>query len=208
MAIITLPTTLLAGTFTIGQKRYDLDEISDPSGNVASRLLGPPRWRLSMSSPDKASEARSKVWQVMLMQLRGKVNHLAAWDIARPAPLGTMRGSLTLSATAAAGATSISVTGGAGQAGTTMLAPDWLQLGSGLGSQTVMVMADATANGSGVIVLTIEPPLRVGFTSGTVVTWDKPLVHYKMISEPANWQYDAGWLTKSGYALDFLEQWQ
>jgi hypothetical protein len=49
-------------------------------------------------------------WQSLGMQLRGKTNQLALWNIARPVPLGTMRGTMTLSSAAAQGATSLSIT--------------------------------------------------------------------------------------------------
>ena len=209
MAIITLSNLLVAGRWSIGHNRFDQEEVSDPSGHTAARLMGPPRWSLSMGSPDKRAEAQSALWQVMVVGLRGKVNHLAAWDIVRPAPVGTMRGALTLNGAHAAGVATLSITGGVGQAATTLKACDWLQIGSGLGTSCyVMVMADATANASGVISVAIEPPLRIGFSSGAVVAWDKPLCHYKQTTKASNWSYDAGWLTKSGYSLDLLEHWQ
>jgi hypothetical protein len=142
----------------------------------------------------------------MLLQLRGGVNHLSVYDPVRTAPQGTMRGTLTLNGTHGGGIVALSVTGGGGQAGATLKAGDWLQIGSGLGtSQLVKVMADATANGSGVISLTVEPPLRGGFSSGTAVTWNKTLGYYKQTSEPA-WSYAPARMA-GGYAADLLESW-
>jgi hypothetical protein len=146
----------------------------------------------------------------MMLQLRGRINHLAVWDVARLAPLGTMRGTLTLNGAHVAGqgpATPLSVTGGAGQAATTLKQGDALTIGAGLTSQRVEVIADATANGSGVIALTTEPPLRIGYADGTAVTWDKPFAHFKVNSPVAQWSYEPGYMTKSGYALDLLENW-
>ena len=66
-------------------------------------------------------------------------------------------------------------------------------------------MADATANGSGVIALTVEPPLRTAFSNGAAVTWDKPIAYYKQAAAPS-WAYKPG-RTMGGFALDLLESW-
>ena len=208
MAIITMPANLAiakAGQ-VIGQRRYDLNGGSDATGTAQVRLFGPPRWSMTLQAPEGVTIAEADVWQTMLMQLRGRINHLAAWDVSRSAPLGTMRGTLTLSATAAAGATTISVTGGAGQAGTTLRAMDWLQIGTGLASQAVRVMANATANGSGVIALTIEPPLRTGYASATAVAWSAPKVHLKAQADSTEWR-NYGNRAVQGLNIDLLEDW-
>jgi len=205
MAIIAYPAGLKVGMFDYELPDYTLRAISESTGSQQTRLLAPPRLALHMSSADPLSLADGAEWEVLIFQLRGGVNHLACHDIGKPAPRGTMRGTLTLNATAAAGATSLVITGGAGQASTTLLKGDWLQLGSGLTSQLVKVMADATANGSGVITVTIEPPLRIQYASSTAVTWDKPVAHFKRMGG-ANWGHMPGVLQK-GFALNLLESW-
>lgn len=206
MAIIAMPTGLRIAEVSIGQARYDMVEMSDASGHAAARLFGPPRWRVSMRSAPALLLAQAAQWEAMLLQLRGGVNHLSVYDPVRQVPQGTMRGTLTVSGAHSAGAVAVTVTGGAGQASTTLKAGDWLQIGTGLGtSQLVKVMADATANGSGVISLTVEPPLRTGFSGGTAVTWNRPLAYYKQGDAPM-WTYGPG-QTSGGYAVDLLESW-
>ena len=204
MSVIAMPDTLRVSRPVFGQARYDMEEMGDAAGSVASRLFGPPRWRLSMASPSVLTLADGAVWESVLLRLRGRVNHLSAWDAYKPAPLGTMRGTMTLSGSHSAGAVAVTVTAGSGQASRTLLAGDWLQIGTGLGtSQLVKVMADATANGSGVISLTVEPPLRIAFSGGTAVTWDKPLGYYKQTSNP-QWEYHSR-TAQSGFSVDLLE---
>lgn len=206
MSIITLPAGLRIGECSIGQARYDMAEMSDATGHTAARLFGPPRWRVSLRSPQALQFAQAAQWEAVILQLRGGVNHLAVPDPVRQVPQGTMRGTLTLNGAHSAGAVALSVTGGAGQASTTLKAGDWLQIGTGVGtSQLVKVMADTTANGSGVIALTVEPPLRTAFSGGTAVTWNSPLGYYKQVGE-ATWSYGPG-RTTGGYALDLLEAW-
>jgi hypothetical protein len=87
----------------------------------------------------------------------------------------------------------------------TLLAGDWLQIGTGVGtSQLVKVTADAVAAIDGTMTVSFEPPLRTAFASSTAVTWDKPVAYYKQTSSP-QWGYRARMST--GYALDLLESW-
>ena len=206
MSVISFPTGLRVGGFSIGQARYDLSEMSDSTGSMSSRLFRPPRWKLGLSSTDGLTVAQASIWEALVLQLRGGVNHLTVHDVGRPAPLGTMRGTMTLNGNHSAGAVSVSVTAGAGQASKTLLAGDCLQIGSGLGtSQLVKIMAAATSNGSGVIALTVEPPLRIAFTTGAAITWDKPVAYYRQLSTP-QWAYQPG-RTMGGFAIDLLESW-
>lgn len=208
MAVIYLSGALkLGASCGWGQRRYDVMMASDSNGAQQARLLGPPRWTLQLVQPQMLSPSEAGAWLAMIAQLRGRVNVLAAWDPMRPVPQGTMRGTLTLAAAATSGATSISVTGGVGQAGKTLRAGDMLQLGTGLGtSQLVMVTADATADGSGVVALSIQPPLRIGFGSGAAVEWNQPTTFFRLQSEAVAWTYAPGGLV-TGIALDLLETW-
>jgi hypothetical protein len=206
MTVIALPAGLRIGGFTIGQARYDLAEMSDATGSMSARLFGPPRWKLGLASTDGLTMEQAATWEALVLQLRGGVNHLTVHDVVRPQPIGTMRGTMTLNGSHSAGAVALSVTAGAGQAAKTLLAGDWLQLASGLGtSQLVKVMAAATSNGSGVIALTVEPPLRIAFSGGAAVTWDRPVAYYKQLSTP-QWAYQPG-RTMGGFAVDLLESW-
>lgn len=211
MAVITWPTDLQPGVGTAwGQRRYDLTFPSEATGAQQDRLLAPPRWQLSIQQPELLTPRQAGQWQAVVLQLRGRVNHLLAPNFGRLAPLGTMRGTLTLASSAAAGATAITVTGGAGQAGRTLLAGDMLQLGTGVGtSQLVAVVADATANGSGVITLQVEPPLRVAFSSGAGVTWNRPGAYFKQSTTASRWSFDSGpgMPYTTAMALDLLEHW-
>ena len=206
MAIITLPTTLRLGARgAMGQRRFDLLSQSDSSGTQQTRLLGPPRWTLQLVQPQLLTLAEAGAWAALLLQLRGRVNVLAAWEPTRAAPQGTARGTLVLANAYAAGATTLQVSGCNPTTGT-FKAGDCLQVGSGLGtSQLVMVTADATAV-AGVATLGFEPPLRTLFASGTAVTWDKPLAHYRLQADASTWTSAPGALV-SGMVLDLLEVW-
>lgn len=211
MAIITLSAALVAtlGVDGVqwGQRTYGTMSRSDVTGAQQDRPGGEPRWLLTLQPPEVFEERHGVLWEDLQLQLRGSVNHLAAWDPKRPAPRGTMRGTLTLNATAAAGATSLSITGGVGQANTTLLSGSPLQLGTGIGtSQLVRTVGNAQANGSGVITVAIEPPTRIQFASSTAVTWDKALAYFKRTTPDSRWTYHTGVAVRHG-PIELLEHW-
>jgi hypothetical protein len=196
MAIITLPTGILFGAGSgVEQITYDITNGSAVTGADQPVSFGPARWGLTLLAPDRQYQSEAAAWEVLVLQLRGRLNVLACHDPGKPAPRGTRRGSLALGAAAAAGATSVNVTGTG-----TLLRGDWLQIGTGLGtSQLVKVVADTST-----AAVQIEPPLRSAHASGTVVTWDKPLGYWRRGPERARWTYTGGGL-QQGFALQFVE---
>jgi hypothetical protein len=138
------------------------------------------RWKIRMEVGVSQMDVGAVV-EAFIASLRNGVNTVNLYHYARPAPRGTMRGTLTLSASAAINAASIVVTGGAGQAGKTLLAGDVL----GVGGLLVMVQDDATANGSGVITVNLVNRLRVAQSSGASVTWNQPTAAFRISGNPA-----------------------
>jgi hypothetical protein len=204
MAVITMSTSLILGRQVFKQRRFDISEISDATGKMAVRLFGPPKWGMTIGSPASMSMLNGSLWESMLLRLRGGVNVLAAWDVNKPAPLGTMRGTPTLSAHATAGATSIALTGTG--ASTTLKQGDWLQVGTGHGtSQLVKVVADVTFSGGGTGSVTIEPPIRKQINSGSSVYWDKSLGYYRMVGNEVTWNAVPGAILTEGYGAELLE---
>lgn len=206
MSIITLPTGIYFGAFAISQKRFDLKEMSDTTGDTRERLISPPRWRVRFAPPSVGIPyAQAALWKTMLLQLRGGVNHLAVYDVAQLVPTGTMRGTPQLVGSLSAGSVSMSIDGAT--ASGTLKRGDWLQIGTGVGSQLVSVTVDVTLSGAGTGTVQFEPPTRVVFADNTPVTWDKPVAYYKMTSDVPEWAYTPGAFLIAGFACDFMEQW-
>jgi hypothetical protein len=203
MAVITFPSGLYPERMSWAQQRLAADFRS--IFGAQSLDAAPPVWTVSVQF-GKMTETQSGALKALLLQLRGATNPLAIWDMGRPAPVGTMRGTMTLASAVSAGAQSIPVTAGVGQAAKTLVRGDWLGLGSGTTQQVVMVVADAVANASGVITAAIEPPLRNAFASGAAVTWDKPKALFRRQSASAGWDYESTFA--SGFALNLLEDWR
>jgi hypothetical protein len=202
MAIITFPSTLKVARCSWSQQRNDVEFRSMFGSQAVEGSV--PTWLVTLEATP-GLEANGGGWKALGMQLRGKTNQLAMWDLARPKPLGTMRGTMTLNADAAQGATTLSVIA-SGQTSKTLLQGDYLGIGSLLTQQVVMVTADATSNGSGVISVTVEPPLRNAFLAGESITWDKPKALFRRVDSKFGWQnYGA---VVEGFTLDLIEDWR
>lgn len=205
MAIITFPPALLVNRQTWGQKRFDLRFQNGDSGAGQSRILAPARWMASISCHADLTAAESAAWRALILDLDGQVNQLALYDQINTAPQGTLRGALTLTAQATAGASALSLTGGAGQAAKTLLRGDWLGIGSGSTRQLVAVAADVTTNGAGTVTVAVKPGVRWTQAISSAVVWDKPTALFRNTASQNSW--DAG-VFEGGYSLDLMESWE
>ena len=124
-------------------------------------------------------------------RLRGASNWIGLWHLKRPAPQGTMRGTPTISGAVAQLATLINIQS---TAGATLRAGDML----GFAGQVSQVMADITADGSGLFTgVEIWPRARVAISGGSAVVWSTPTVNMRLDNSdgvPIDWhpgsQYD------------------
>lgn len=172
MADYTWPTTLEATSFEPSLVP-NVRQLSSPlsgAGQVID-LVGE-RWRFVVGLPQSA-RLDSGALEVFLNRLKGGANRALLWHMARPAPIGTLRGSPTLAANAAQGAASISVTG---TVGATLKAGDLLGL-SGLLLQVETDVTFATSTAT----VPLVTRLRKAVTSGAAITWDKPTVPFRPV---------------------------
>lgn len=204
MAVLTWNNAYKVSSFRWNKLRRDV-LFSSIFGSQALEG-GSPLWEVDIQgAPQMNVEAHAMV--AFLESLEGYRNQLALWNLAQPQPIGTMRGSMTLSSSAAQGAGSLVITAGAGQAGKTLLAGDLLGLGSGLTQQVVRVTANATANGSGVITVAIGTPLRNAFSGGAAVTWDRPTALFRQKSANSGIEYTPG-IIGQPWSLSLVEDWR
>ena len=198
MAIINVPTGFSVAKQGWDQVRMDIEFRSMFGAQAVEGSA--PLWSTTITSSLK----RPEQWQALMMQLRGRTNQVALWNFAKPAPKGTMRGTMTTAA-AAQGATAMTITA-SGQASKTLLVGDFLGVGSGLTQQVVMLIADATSNASGVIAVSFEPPLRNALSAGAAVTWDKPKALFRRTESKAGWESEPGVVRPM--TISFLEDWR
>lgn len=201
MSVIALGDNLDVTKMSWSQFRNDLEFRSSFGAQAVE--IAPPLWMVSVQAPSMM-ESESGPWKSFFVRTRGKTTQVSIYDKNRPQPLGTYRGAVTLQANVAQGATSATLTGGS--AGQTLLAGDWLGIGSSTTQQLIMVTADATADGSGHITISFEAPLRNAFTATTSVTWDKPTALFRRKDSSAGWDYSDS--ITSGFSMQFIEDYR
>lgn len=203
MAIITFDEALAVAKFNWGQQRNDLDFRS--AFGSQSLEISAPLWTASIMS-EFMNEDEAGAWYALQMQLRGKTNQLALWNLGRPVPRGTYRGGIALAAHAYQGSTSLQIISTDASAGKTLLQGDMLGIGSGITQQVVMVSAPAVSLAGGNITVSVEPPLRNTFTAGTALTWDKPKALFRRTDNRTNWSYETNIV--ESFKLDLVEDWR
>lgn len=198
MTTIALPTLsrTAPAQMSWGQRSNALVHVSPLSGQVQTVELPGARWLLSIEWPP-LQRGDADIWEAFMARLRGQANRFTAWDFLRPVPRGTYRGTLTVSGAVAQGATGVTIAGGG--ASQTLLAGDKLSIGGEL----KMIVQDATANGSGVISCTVEPPFRAAVSNGASVQWNKPAALFMAVEPEWRGVRQRGHLTT--YSLDAIE---
>lgn len=175
--------------------RWNVELTKSRNGKVYTSYLPGMRYAVTLTVPEDSIEglADRGLLMALLQKLRGGSNRLLIWNLMRPAPLGTMRGSPVVSASAAANAYQVSVSGSG-----TLLPGD--RIGFGAGGQRVEVVEPVTLGGP----VTFEPPLRAPVTAGTAVVWDRPLLRLVLTTPDLPDAYEKTRLP--GFALDFVEE--
>lgn len=108
-----------------------------------------------------------------LLGLSGREHRVRMWDLKRARPRGTIALSgVTSSGSTAQFATQMTLQGCG--AGATLLSGDWFATPV----QLLRCVEDATANGSGVMVVKFRHMLRATLSSGAAITLDRPTALY------------------------------
>lgn len=184
MTTIAFPTFTRALPYTqweFGQVPLAYAHTSPHSGQSQVVEMPGTRWAHSLRLEGLSTTER-QMMSTFFAQLRGRANRYTLWDVINPQPKGTMRGSIVVNNTIAQGAVAAVITGGSGQAGTTLLVGDKLNIGGEL----KIIVVGGTANGSGNITCTVEPPFRNAVSAGAAVVWDKPTA--KFIRTEDSWR--------------------
>jgi hypothetical protein len=185
MTTYALPTTVSPTAMEFGLIANTWRFTSPYTGH--SQTLGMPgaRWSVVLQWEWlKASEAGT--YEAFLAKLKGGEHYFTTYNWFRSVPTGTMRGTLTVATSnIAAGATSGAITGGSGQAGTSLNFGDYISINGEL----KIVTGPNVADGSGVISITFDPPMRATATVGASVVWDRPTATFRQNENATRWQY-------------------
>jgi hypothetical protein len=196
MAYIALPTWFKASTCTPQLVASQRMHASPFGGSQQVQDMLNDVWRFDVGLPVRrhADAAALEAW---LNSFRGLVNHTTLHHLVRPLPLGTARGTQTLNASAAQGASSIQIADVSPATGT-YLAGDMI----GVGGLLLQVADNATASG-GVVTVNLVNRLRAALTSGDPVTYNKPTADFRLL-DGGPVQYVPGMAQAA--ALSFVEK--
>jgi hypothetical protein len=198
MATYDWPITLLPQRAAIGSQGAGEQFKSPYNGTLQAVDFVAERWVLSVTLPQRGTRDAGAV-EAFFFRLRGGVNRVRAWHFGRPVPIGTMRGTPTLSAGVSRGGTSLPITGGT--ASGTLKAGDML----GAGGQLFMVAEDVALNGSGAGTVPLVHRVRATINTGAAVTWNRPTAEWVMPAWLAAVAHFPGGI--DGAAFDFEEAW-
>jgi len=143
-------------------------------------------WSASVSIPSVRRDLAAE-WKAMLVALKGSVGTFLLGDPDYATPRGTVSGTPTLSGTAGDSTVSVTMTG-------TLLAGDYIQLGTGSAARLHQVLVDQSGSGN----LEIWPDLRSTY-SGETVIYSSPKGVFRLGNSTTSWSID----NASFYGISF-----
>lgn len=184
------------------ERHNDRYSESPLSGFVQTGNMPGSRWGMSVEFPAQSYAERRELG-AWLRRLSGREHRASMFDLANPVRRGTCNlAGVTVSGSVAQFATTLNLAGCG--ASTTLLAGDWVGVTILGGSQLLMVVADATANGSGVMAVEFRHPARAAIASGSAVVLDRPRL--LTILAESNFQVPFGDSNRCPpFTVDFME---
>ncbi len=150
--------------------------------------------------PEDSARARA-----FLYSLRGRAGRFTLHNFARPGPRGTAAGTPLVSGSAQTGATLIT---DGWAVGATLLAGDFVGIGSGAAAELRVVIADATANGSGVMSITFDEPLRASPADNAAIVTRAPTCVMRLTGDDIESSFKRSVLGPlETFTLDCVETW-
>lgn len=157
------------------------------------------RLRMSMALiPLPRSSAAAAQREAFLIQIAARGDWVTLHNFVRPTPHGTISGSPTVQANAAAGATSIQIQT---VAGATLVGGDVIKAN---GQLIIVGSAGMVANGSGLGTCPCAIPLRKALTAGQSITYAAPTGEFQLATEEFMIGYRPG-RTQLVPELEFVE---
>ena len=179
------PTTI--GIESIELRAVNAVAISQSPFTYKQQIIshGGQKWEASVNIPsvhrDKAAQ-----WKALLVGLKGPVGTFLLGDPDYATPQGTVS-SCTLTGSAGGDSANVVMTG-------TLLAGDYIQLGSGASAKLHQVLLDQNGDGT----LEIWPSLRSNYTSANVV-FNSPKGVFRLANNITSWSIN----NASTYGISF-----
>ena len=182
---LSTPTTI--GIESVEIRAKNTVAISESPFTYKQQIVdfGGQKWEASVNIPPVRRDLAAE-WKAFLTALKGPVGTFLLGDPDYATPRGTVS-SCTLTGSAGDETVSVTMTG-------SLLAGDYIQLGSGFNSKLHQVLVDQTGSGN----LEIWPALRVDYTSATV-TFNNPKGVFRLSSNVTSWAIN----NSSVYGISF-----
>lgn len=183
---LNTPTTI--GIESIKIRANNVSQVSESPFTFQQQVLSyttAERWEAEVSIPNVRRDLSAE-WVAMLVALRGHVGTFLLGDPDYATPRGTAT-SATLSGTVGSSSPTITMTG-------TLLAGDYIQLGSGSSARLHKVLQSRTNTG----VIELWPSLRNNYTNATV-TLSSPKGLFRLATPFTEWSVDP----RSSYGINF-----
>jgi len=179
------------GIKTLGWSAQAVVGVSESPFTLAQQVQTWPgeRWGpISVTLPPMRRD-RAEVWIAWRLSLRGRAGTFLLYDPDGATPRGTIGADgITLAEPHAVRRRSLKLRGLA--AGATVLAGDWLGLGSGATARMHKNLTDKAADSSGQVELEIWPGLRADYGPATVVTTRRVPGVFRMTKNVMPWTSD------------------
>lgn len=159
------------------------------------------RWLASVTLPPMKRE-RAEPWIAFLMSLKGRQGYFLLNDPNAINPQGSVSGTVLVSGGSQTGSTLV-VDGVAPNLSNAFKAGDYIQLGSGASARLHKVLADASANSSGIVNLEIWPDLRESPSDNAVVTYVSACGLFRLTGNVTSWNINQ--ISSYGITFDCAE---
>jgi hypothetical protein len=168
------------------------------NGDVQTSGRPGSRWGMVLTFQPATFQDRARL-VAFLERLSGQEHRISIGDPLAFSPRGTIALSgVTIQAAAAQFATQVTLAGCG--AGATLLRGDWLKFSTG---QAVKAVLDATADGAGVMTVTVRHMLRAALSAGSAVTTNNVTALY-VLADP-NWSAGYSGSHAEPFSIELVE---
>ena len=165
------------------------------TGSMQTQQLPGARWMTNITIEGVISEDDQAALQIFNLKMRGRAGRIAVPNLGYRRR-GTGGGTVLVKGASQVGATLIT---DGWTAGSTMKVGDFFQIGT----EMKMVVANATADGSGNMTIVFEPPLRSIPADNAAINYTTPTVVMMPIGDLASWTYEADDIML--FSFEFME---
>lgn len=172
--------------------------VSPLVGSIQTASLPGARWGCELIWSPMPSLQAAPI-EALLASLRGRVNRLVLWNIARRALTGSGGGT--------------PIVNGAGQLGTSIAVSGlpasvtgWANVGDmvGIGGELKMLTARVDSGGTGLATLQIAPPMRAAPAHGSAIVVTQPTARFVAAENQVGWVYESP-LVVTELRIDLIE---